>query len=62
MSQKLYGTKFIVANMTNIVRNDKTSISVMDMNAMAVQDLLVLIFENCSKNYYCTWIHYLLIK
>jgi hypothetical protein len=62
MSQKLYGTKFVVAIMINIVVNDKISTNVMDMNAMAIQDLLVLIFKNCSKHYDCTSIHYLLIK
>jgi hypothetical protein len=33
-----------------------------EMNAMAIQNLLILIFENCSKNYEYNWIHYLLIK
>jgi hypothetical protein len=51
MFQKLYSTKFVVANMTNIVANDKNYTSVVEMNAMAIQNLLILIFENCSKNY-----------
>ncbi len=62
MFQKLYSTKFVVANMTNIVANDKNYTSVVEMNAMAIQNLLILIFENCSKNYEYNWIHYLLIK